>query len=99
MKARATLSDMTTVASTRVKDLDLSVALPPDIKVINTLALVIDPEAVSSIEKGLSELGQLKLIPANLPRQVRCLVLGVNRCKIKKMFMANNGGGLDNNNT
>ena len=51
---------------TRMSDLDCGGALPVDAWVISTVTFVIDPEAVSRVERELSELGQLKIVPADV---------------------------------
>ena len=51
--------DMAAVMRTRVHDLDCSSTLPTGVKVFSTVALTIDPQAVSRIEQELSQLGQL----------------------------------------
>ena len=47
---------MTASMKTRVKELDCSATLPVDAKVISTVTFVTDPEAVSRVERELSEL-------------------------------------------
>ena len=61
--AHASFGDMAAVMMTRGHDLDCSARLPADAKVISTLTLTIDPQAVSRIEQELSQLGQLRLTP------------------------------------
>ena len=63
--------DMAAVMKTRVHDLDCSANLPKGAKVISTLTLTIDPQAVSRIEQELSQLGQLDLTPV-LQEVPRC---------------------------
>ena len=63
--------DMTTMMKTRVHDLDLSATLPTGAKVFSTVALTIDPQAVSRIEQELSQLGQLHVAPVAGAFQVR----------------------------
>ena len=60
------VSGMTSAMQTRVNDLDCNAALPVDAKVISTVTFVIDPEAVSRVERELSKLGQVKLVPADV---------------------------------
>ena len=62
---------MTSPMKTRVKELDCSVTLPVDAKVISKVTFVIDPEAVSRVERELSELGQLKVVPADIVVNVK----------------------------
>ena len=57
---------MTSPMKTRVKELDCSATLPVDAKVISTVTFVIDPEAVSRVERELSKLGQLKVVSADM---------------------------------
>ena len=59
--AHGSFGDMAAVMMTRGHDLDCSVRLPADTKVISRLTLTIDPQAVSRIEQELSQLGQLRL--------------------------------------
>ena len=59
--AHGSFGDMAAVMMTRGHDLDCSVRLPADAKVISRLTLTIDPQAVSRIEQELSQLGQLRL--------------------------------------
>ena len=63
--------DMAALMKTRVHDLDCSAKLPKGAKVISTLTLTIDPQAVSRIEQELSQLGQLHLTPV-LQEVPRC---------------------------
>jgi len=63
---RDAVSGMTSAMQTRVNDLDSNAALPVDAKVISTVTFVIDPEAVSRVERELSELGQVKVVPADV---------------------------------
>ena len=74
MTARDDPQDMTSVMKSRVNDLDFSVALPADAKVISTVTLVIDEEAVSSLERELSKLGQVMAVPADVTAQVLVLL-------------------------
>ena len=60
------VSGMTSAMQTRVNDLDCNAALPVDAKVISTVTFVIDPEAVSRVERELSKLGQVKLVPVDV---------------------------------
>ena len=60
--AHGSFGDMAAVMMTRVHDLDCRARLPADAKVISTLTLTIDPQAVSRIEQELSQLGQLRLL-------------------------------------
>ena len=62
---------MTSSMKTRVKELDCSATLPVDAKVISTMTFVIDPEAVSRVERELSELGQVKFVPADVAANVK----------------------------
>ena len=57
---------MTSVMKTRVDDLDFSVSLPADAKMVSMVTLVIDPEAVAVVERMLAELGQVKVVPADV---------------------------------
>ena len=63
---RNAVNRMTPVMQTRVNVLDCSTALPVDAKVISTVTFVIDPKAVSRVERELSELGQVKVAPADV---------------------------------
>ena len=63
--AHGSFGDMTAVMMTRGHDLDCSARVPVDAKVISTLTLTIDPQAVSRIEQELSQLGQLRLTPVS----------------------------------
>ena len=63
-KSRDIVTEMTSVMKTRVRDLDFSVTLPADAKVVSMVTLVIDPEAVAIVERMLAELGQVKVVPA-----------------------------------
>ena len=65
-KSRNIVTEMTSVMKTRVDDLDFSVTLPADAKMVSMVTLVIDPEAVPVMERMLLELGQLKVIPADI---------------------------------
>ena len=79
---------MTSVMRARVtKDLDRGSALPPDAKVINTVSLVVDPQVVSCIENGLSELALVNTAPANLLQQVRSFVMLVKGSNLKLIRM------------
>ena len=62
--SRGTVTEMTSVIKTRVDDFDCSVDFPVGTKVISVVTLVIDPEAVSHVERRLSELGQVKVVNA-----------------------------------
>ena len=63
--------DMTAMMKTRVHDLDCSAVLPTGVKVVSTLTLTIDPQAVSRIEKELAHLGQFSVTPVVDFSQVR----------------------------
>ena len=63
---RDAVNGMTPVMQTRVNVLDCSTSLPVDAKVISTVTFVIDPKAVSRVERELSELGQVKVAPADI---------------------------------
>ena len=65
-KSRDIVTEMTSVMKTRVRDLDFSVSLPADAKVVSMVTLVIDPEAVAAAERMLAELGQVKVVPADV---------------------------------
>ena len=69
--AHGSFGDMAALMTTRVHDLEFSTTLPADAKVISTLTLTIDPEAVSCIEQELSQLGQIHLTPEAGAFQVR----------------------------
>ena len=62
---------MTSPMTTRVKELDCSATLPVDAKVISKVTFVIDPEAVSRVERELLELGQLKVVPVDIAANVK----------------------------
>ena len=64
------VSGMTSSMEARLDDLDCSATLSRDAKVISKVTLVIDPEAVSRIEQQLSELGQVKVVAADVKAQV-----------------------------
>ena len=64
MKIRNTVRNMTSVIETRVTELDYRTTLPPSVKVASTVSLIIDPKTVTTIERGLSVLGKMKVIPA-----------------------------------
>ena len=66
MTTRDAVNGMTSAMQTRIDDLDCSVALPVGAKFIPTVTFVIDPKAVSRVERELSELGQLKIVPADV---------------------------------
>ena len=70
MTTRDDPQDMTSIMKSRVNDLDFSVILPADSKVISMVTLVIDPEAVSSLEQELLTLGEVMATPANVKAQV-----------------------------
>ena len=63
---RDIVTEMTYVMKTRVHDLDFSVTLPADAKVVSMVTLVIDSEAVAVVERMLEELGQVKVVPADV---------------------------------
>ena len=63
MKIRDTVRNMTSVMETRVTELDYRTTLPPSVKVASTVSLIIDPQTVTTIERGLSVLGKMKVIP------------------------------------
>ena len=63
--------DMTAMMKTRVHDLDCSAVLPTGVKVVSTLTLTIDPQAVSRIEEELAHLGQFSVSPVVASSQVR----------------------------
>ena len=75
---------MTASMKTRVKELDCSATLPVDAKVISTVTFVTDPEAVSRVERELSELGQLKVVPADIAANVK--VSEINICCSFSLF-------------
>ena len=64
------VSGMTSSMGARLDDLDCSATLPRNAKVISKVTLVIDPEALSRIEQQLSELGQVKVVAADVKAQV-----------------------------
>ena len=66
MTIRNAVNGMTSAMLTRATDLDCSGALPVDAKFIPMVTFVIDPKAVSRVERELSELGQLKTVPADV---------------------------------
>ena len=65
-KSRDVVTEMTSVMKTRVDDLDFRISLPADAKVVSKVTLVIDPEAVAVVERMLAELGQVKVVPADV---------------------------------
>ena len=58
MKTLRKVQTMTSVMQTRVTELDCNATLPASAKVVSTVTLIIDPQVVSTIERGLSELGR-----------------------------------------
>ena len=66
LTTRNAVNGMTSAMLTRATDLDCSGALPVDAKFIPMVTFVIDPEAVSRVERELSELGQVKVVPADV---------------------------------
>ena len=70
-RTHGSVCDMTAVMKTRVHDLDCSAVLPTGVKVVSTLTLTIDPQAVSSIEEELAHLGQFSVTPVVASFQVR----------------------------
>ena len=67
----SSVCDMTAMMKTRVHDLDSSAVLPTGVKVVSTLTLTIDPQAVSRIEEELAHLGQISVSPVVASSQVR----------------------------
>ena len=65
-KSRDIVTEMSSVMQTRVDDLDFSVSLPADAKTVSMVTLVIDPEAVAVVERMLADLGQVKVVPADV---------------------------------
>ena len=65
-RGRDIVTEMTSFMKTRMHDLDFSVSLPADAKVVSMITLVIDPEAVAVVERMLAELGQVKVVPADV---------------------------------
>ena len=65
-KSRDIVTEMTSFMKTPVHDLDFSVTLPADAKMVSMVTLVIDPEAVTVVERMLAELGQVKVVPADV---------------------------------
>ena len=63
--------DMAEVMKTRVHGLDFSTKLPRDAKIICTVTLNIEAQAVTRIEQELSQLGQLELTPVVSAFRVR----------------------------
>ncbi|XP_070212929.1 E3 ubiquitin-protein ligase TRIM33-like isoform X2 [Littorina saxatilis] len=64
--ARASLTTMAVTMKTRVVTLDCSATLPPDAKTINSVTLTIDTKVVSSLEQGLSQLGEIHVVSAGV---------------------------------
>ena len=62
---------MTSAMKTRVKELDCNATLPVNAKVISKVTFVIDREAVSRVERELSGLGQVKVVPADFAVDVK----------------------------
>ena len=63
MKTLRKVQTMTSVMQTRVAELDCSATLPANAKVVSTVTIIIDPQVVSIIERGLSGLGKAKVVP------------------------------------
>ena len=53
-----------------INDLDHTVTLPGDFKIISKVMLEIDSEAVARLEQQLKELGQIKVVSADVAAQV-----------------------------
>ena len=64
MKTLRKVQTMTSVMQTRMTELDCSTTLPVNAKVVSTVTITIDPQVVSTIERGLSELGKVQVVPA-----------------------------------
>lgn len=80
-KTREIVNRMASVMQTRATELDFSATLPASVKVVSMETLIIDPQAVSSIERALSELGKVKVVPADVVAHVRMMLfLFVCRC-------------------
>ena len=62
--------DMAALLKTRAYGLDRSAILPAGAKVISTMTLTIDPQAVSRIEQELAHLGQISWTPCHASFQV-----------------------------
>ena len=62
MKTLRKLQTMTSVMQTRMTELDCNATLPANAKVVSTVTLIIDHQVVSTIERGLSELGKVKVV-------------------------------------
>jgi len=66
-KKRDVITAMTSVMEKRIGELDLSVTLPDDAKVINKVTFAIDLEVVKRLERELSDfVGQVTTVPADL---------------------------------
>ena len=62
--------DMASLLKTRVYGLDHSSLLPAGAKVLSTMTLTIDPQAVSRLEQELAHLGEIIAIPVDASLQV-----------------------------
>eukprot|EP00745_Piridium_sociabile_P029726 TRINITY_DN4910_c0_g1_i3.p1 TRINITY_DN4910_c0_g1~~TRINITY_DN4910_c0_g1_i3.p1 ORF type:complete len:439 (-),score=113.66 TRINITY_DN4910_c0_g1_i3:82-1398(-) len=69
MKATDHAANMATLMKTRLDDMDLSGTLPQGFKVISTLTLEMSTEAVSTVEKMMTQLGEVRLTPAEMSAQ------------------------------
>ena len=87
-KSRDIVTEMSSVMKTRVDDLDFSVTLPADAKVVSMVTLVIDPEAVALMERMLLELGQVMVVPADVAatKQVDIASTPENRASNTRFF-------------
>ena len=65
------VSGMTLSMPSRVDSLDCSAVLPDGAKVISAAELVFDLEVMSRIEREISEMGEVKVIPANITAQAK----------------------------
>nr|KAG5712431.1 hypothetical protein BaRGS_011405 [Batillaria attramentaria] len=61
---RSSVGDMSTTLKSRVNDLDRSTDLPANAKVITKATLIIDPQALTRVEKELAELGKVDVVNA-----------------------------------
>ena len=71
------VSGMNRCMTSRIDDLDCNAILPEGAKVVSKVKLVIDPEAVSRIERQLAELGKVEAEPAEVMTQVKGMLVGV----------------------
>ena len=74
MKTGHVVSTMTSVMETRVTELDCSAPLPAIAEVVSTVTMIIDPQVVSTIERGLAALGKVKGVPFEIVADMKKVV-------------------------